>query len=382
MKPSHFIGFDVHCSFTEMAVVTATGRLSKRQRCPTTIPELAAALESVPRPRCVALEEGPLADWLWRNLARHADGFTVSDPRRNRLIAKDSDKDDPIDAEKLAQLLRGGYLKAVHHPESLERSVFKHLVLVYHDRVRQRVREANRIMGYLRRYGVFVREKAFQEEAQREQLLARLPSHRLIASNLRLLWESYDLAAEQVRQMRRRLVEAAQGEEAIRRFVAVPGLAWVRAATWWAYVDTPWRFRSKSALCKYAGIGLERRHSGQGPVHLGVVQQANRVLKGVLLGAAKRAIALDDNPYAAQYQRWLREGIAPANARRNVARSLAATLWGMWKNGSVYHPEWVGVAAAAVTAPEGSSAADGCSQAYARSSRQCNGPRPTGVPVR
>jgi transposase len=190
-----------------------------------------------------------------------------------------------------------------------------------------------------------------------------LPPQRLIAANLRLLWEGYDLAAAQAREMRRRLVTAARAEEPIPRFVAVPGLAWVRAATWFASVDTPWRFRSKAALWKYGGIGLERRHSGQGLVHLGVVQQANRVLKGVLLGAAKRAIALGDNSYAAQYQRWLRAGITAANARRNVARGVAATLWGMWKNGSVYHPEWVGVAAAAVAAGEGSSEADGCSQA-------------------
>ncbi|MBI1916970.1 MAG: transposase [Planctomycetes bacterium] len=85
--------------------------------------------------------------------------MTVCDPRRNHLIAKDSDKDDPIDAEKLAQLLRGGYLKAVHHPQSLERAVFKQLVLLYHDRVRQQVREANRVMAYLRRHGCSCRKR-------------------------------------------------------------------------------------------------------------------------------------------------------------------------------------------------------------------------------
>ncbi len=26
-------------------------------------------------------------------------------------------------------------------------------------------------------------------------------------------------------------------------------------------------------------------------------------------------------------------GISPKNARRNVARSMAAVMWGMWKNG-------------------------------------------------
>ena len=348
----YYIGLDVHCSFTELAVVTPTGRLIKRQRCATTIPALREVLDTIARPRSVALEEGPLADWLWRNLHGHVETLTVCDPRRNRLIAKDSDKDDPIDAEKLAQLLRGGYLKAVHHPTSLERAAFKQLVLLYHDRVRQRVREANRVMAYLRRHGVFVPEKAFADEQDRAALQQRLPPARSIAANLALLWQSYDLAAQQVRALRRRLVEAAKQEEVIQRFVQLPGIGWVRAATFFVHVDTPWRFESKTRLWKYLGIGLERRHSGNGRVQVQLVKQANRQLKGVLIGAAQKAIGLKDNPYAAQYQRWRTAGRPASVARRNVARSLAATLWGMWKNGSVYRPDWVGVAAAAVSATE------------------------------
>jgi transposase len=355
MKRCHFIGLDVHCQFTELAVVTQAGRLTTRQRCPTTIPALRAALDAVARPRAVALEEGPLADWLWRNLQGHVETLTVCDPRRNRLIAKDSDKDDPIDAEKLAQLLRGGYRKAVHHPASLERAVFKQLVLLYHDRVRQRVQEANRVMAYLRCHGVFVREQAFVDKEERSALLRGLPPARLIAANLNLLWQSYDLAAAQVRTLRRRLVEVAQQEEVIERFTQLPGIGWVRAASFFVYVDTPWRFASKASLWKYLGIGRERRHSGTGPVRVQWVKYANRQLKGILIGAAQKAIGLKDNPYRAQYQRWLAAGLSASTARRNVARSLAATLWGMWKNGSVYRPDWVGVAAAAGSAAEGSS---------------------------
>jgi hypothetical protein len=86
--------------------VSEGGRVTHRQRCATKIPELVQALEAVPAPRYVALEESTLADWLWRNLASHADEFIVCDPRRNHWIAKGGDKDDPLDAEKLAQLLR------------------------------------------------------------------------------------------------------------------------------------------------------------------------------------------------------------------------------------------------------------------------------------
>ena len=40
-------------------------------------------------------------------------------------------------------------------------------------------------------------------------------------------------------------------------------------------------------MWKYCGIGLERRHSGGGPVLLRVPRRCNRTLKCVLLGAAK-----------------------------------------------------------------------------------------------
>lgn len=71
------------------------------------------------------------------------------------------------------------------------------------------------------------------------------------------------------------------------------------------------------------------------------------MLKSTILGAARSAVAQGNNPFADLNRRWLATGLSPKLARRKVARSLAATLWGLWKNGSVYHPDWVKVAAAA-----------------------------------
>jgi transposase len=350
MKRKHFIGLDVHCQFTELVAVSESGRVTKRQRCATTIPELTQALEAIPAPRYVALEESALADWLWRNLARLSDEMIVCDPRRNHWIAKGGDKDDPLDAEKLAQLLRGGYLKAVHHTESLERMIFKQHVALYYHGVRQRVRAANRMGAVLRQHGVFVKEKDLATREQQSALLQRLPPNRLLRQDVQLLGRGYAVMAQQVNILRQRLIQRARQEEVIRRFVAVPGVKWVRAATFFVYADTPWRFRSKQALWKYAGVGLERRHSGAGPMHVRLVRQAHRRLKLVLLGAARSAVAAGDNPFADQERRWLDQGIPRPEARRNTARSLAATLWGMWKNGNAYHPEWVGRATAVETA--------------------------------
>jgi transposase len=192
----------------------------------------------------------------------------VCEPRRNRLIAKDGDKDDDIDAEKLAQLLRGGFVKPVHQCASMEQAVFKQQVSLYHYRVRQRVREAQRISALFRQHGVMVRERAFVAADERPDLVKRLPANVVLAEAITLLWQSYDAAVSHEEQWRTRLVKLAQQQEVVRRFEALPGFGWIRASTLFAYLDTPWRFRSKGALWKYLGIGLERFRSGNGPEHV------------------------------------------------------------------------------------------------------------------
>lgn len=335
------IALDVHCAFTEVSVVNARGVVVKRQRVATTIPSLAAVVDEVPRPRWLTFEEGPMAGWLYRHLASRVDKLVVCEPRRNHLVAKDSDKDDPIDSEKLAQLLRGGYLKPVHQKESLEGAILKQFVGLYHDSVRDRVRTSNLILAQLRRFGVFSSEKEVADPDNRRTLLERLPSHRLLRQSIELLWLTYDTHAEQVEVMRSWLEREAKREPLVRRFTEVPGFRWIRAATFFVYLDTPWRFRHKQALWKYAGIGLERSHSGAGPMQVHVAQSSNRHLRDVLLGAAKSAIQARGNPFFGQYQHWKEQGISAPNARRNVARSLAATLWAMWKTGNQYRPQLV-----------------------------------------
>lgn len=342
MRTEHYIAFDVHCTSTEMAMVTKSGRLSKRWRGATAIPALKECVKSVPRPRYVTFEEGPLADWLFRNLSDCADEVLVCEPRRNQLIAKDSDKDDPIDAGKLAHLYRGGYLKRVHHTASLQRSIFKQHVAGYHDAIRLRVARANRIIAQFRHHGVFVKEADFADGDSRGKLLERLPASNLLQEDMTCLLLTYDTITDQEEVFRQGLIGQARRIEPIRRFEKLPGVRWIRGATFYAHVDTPWRFRGKSALWKYMGIGLERSHSGSGPVRLQVSRQFNRPLKDMILGAAMTAIVHGENPFADQYQRWLiKGGLSARIARRNVARSLAATMWGMWKNGNEYRPEWV-----------------------------------------
>lgn len=342
MEHGYCMGLDAHCTTCELVCVTPAGRRTRRWSTPTAIPPLVEAIERVPRPRRLALEEGPMADWLMRGLAPHVDELVVCNPRHNRLIAEGGDKEDDLDAEKLANLLRGGFLSPVHHPETWAREAFKRHVMLYHSRVGRRVREANTITNWFRRFGLVLCEKDFAEASSRGPWLAKLPPGKLLRADTQILFEGYDRAAWQEEVLRRQLVRHAREQEPIRRLTALPGVKWIHASTFFVLVDTPWRFRSKSALWKYMGIGLERRGSGKGPRRLHTPQSCNRRLKGTILSAAKSAIASKESPFAAQYRRLTERGLSPPIAERTVARSLAATMWGMLKSGDVYRPELVG----------------------------------------
>jgi transposase len=339
MQRIYFIGLDVHSTFCQGGYIDHSGAERLEWRSATSIPALLEVIEKVPRPRGLVIEEGPLSDWLHRHLSPHVDEMVVCDPRRNALIAKEGEKSDPLDWRKLAGLYRGGYVKAVHHSGSLERSLFKQHVQLYHERVSHRVKEALKIIWRLRGLGIFIYEKHLIDEELREQTLEQLPEDKILRRDIDLLLSGYDLARTQCSEFRRSLIELSRKHAIIRAFRDLPGIDWIRAATFFVYVDTPFRFRSKQKLWKYMGIGLEQRQSGEGFVRLQTPRRFSFPLKNVILGAARSAIASKkNNVFADQYQRWLNEGLSPRMAHRNVARSLATVMWGMWKSGSVFDP--------------------------------------------
>ncbi|MBK8913336.1 MAG: transposase [Phycisphaerales bacterium] len=326
------VALDVHCKFTELAAVSPAGKRIASQRCNTTIPDVLAALQKVKKPRTVIIEEGSLADWLMRGLTECGECVRICDPRRNALVAKDDEKDDPIDALKLAQLARGGFLKFVHHPESFERVIFKRRIALYHDRIRNRVRQANRVIAQARLYGVMIRESDFAEDTA--AVFKQLPKRKAVRDDFQTLLDGYQAAVTQAMVLRRGVLKLSKAYPEIARFQSLPGYGPIRAATFFAFLDTPWRFRSKAAVWKYVGIGLCRRGSG-GSVTLHVPNQVNRVLKSAVLGAAMNAVG-GDGEFSRLHERWVKNGLTARMARRNVARLQTAVLWGMWKSGGEY----------------------------------------------
>ena len=230
----------------------------------------------------------------------------------------------------------------MHHPESFERAAFKRLIVSYHETVKRRSRLINNTLSKLRWNGIFVTQRELSATRQKATL-DRLPDCRMIRTPVELLLDQIDQVEQHIELLLRMVTHEARTNDPIRRMIEVPGIRWIRAATFVAYIDTPWRFRGKSALFKYMGIGLERRTSGGERPLVRVVPsfRACRALKNMILGAAGTVILMKLQPFYQDYRRWRDEGLTLRNARRNLARRLAGVMWGMFKSGDVYHPELV-----------------------------------------
>lgn len=335
-----YIGADVDCKMTEFAV-EKNGKITDRDRVPTDIRSMSNFLSSISGRKIMTVEEGPMAGWLYRNLKSKVDDFIVCDPRRNKLICCDGDKDDAIDARRLAMLLRGGFLREVYHTDDENRLALKEAVALYHDRVRDSVRQINKLRGCCRCHGVKIPTRILKDPLVRKRWLKELKPV-ILAHRVSVLLIGYDAVTKQVKMVKKDIAQHSKSYPIIEYWKDIPGVGPIRAITLFAYLDTPWRFNSPKKLWKYCGIGLKRFASGSDkngepkPGKLRLYRGANRKLKDAVIGAALSAVTQSNNPFKTHYERMLSDGVTPNNARHTTSRKILSVMYGMWKTNCRY----------------------------------------------
>jgi hypothetical protein len=111
----NYIGMDCHISTLDFAVVNETGRLVKASSVVTSVNNFKEFVKKVPPPRTIYME-GTLAAWALEVCVLYGEKLVITDPKEDHWIGSSGQKGDSIDALKLAQLARGGYIKEIHHP--------------------------------------------------------------------------------------------------------------------------------------------------------------------------------------------------------------------------------------------------------------------------
>jgi len=117
LNDAKYIGLDVHQATISVVVLDCTGHLVMESIIETKAATILQLLHGLSGSLHLTFEEGTCAAWLHDLLQPHVAKVVVCDPRKNALL-KAGNKNDRIDARKLADLLRSGLLSPVYHGEN------------------------------------------------------------------------------------------------------------------------------------------------------------------------------------------------------------------------------------------------------------------------
>jgi len=334
----NYIGTDSHISTLDFKVVGETGQVKKAQKVVTSANNFLEFVKSVPKPRQVIIEEGPLAAWLLEICVQNGEKLVITDPKRNHWIGSSGKKEDAVDAEKLAQLARGGYIKEIHHPVG-QRRRFRELMTAYHDTVKSVTRIKNKIKAKFLQNGLACPGETVYLLEYRAKWRQKLPQEPALLVILDSLWQQLDLTqSTEEAILSEAKIEAKQYPE-IKLLDGIPGVGFIHAATISAILETPHRFANKRKVWMYAGLGIDKSSSGGKIYAEKLGREYNRLLKYTAKQAAQAAIKANNAFQRTYLEMTLKKGIAPHRAILTIARDILATAWAMWKKGEHYNSE-------------------------------------------
>jgi transposase len=344
---TYYVGMDVHRASIVMVVLNGAGKVVMQSVVETGAERVRGFLKQLRGKVSVTFEEGTQANWLHDVVRPLVTEVIVCDPRHNKLL-QSGNKNDRVDAQKLAELLRNGSLKAVYHGDNGVRTL-KELVRTYDCLVSDTTRVMNRLKAIFRGRAIACGGHDIYRQDRREQWLEKLrePGAKQRAG---FLYQQLAALKPLRHEAKREMVKEARLQVAYRWLMSVPKLGAVSVAQLIAVVGTPHRFRSKHQFWTYVGLAVVTRSTADHEVVAGVLRRSkrpvstrglnrnhNHLLKRVFKNAASSAC--HSGPFKAGYEARVVQGMAPSLARLTIARQLAALTLALWKRGEQFDPQ-------------------------------------------
>jgi transposase len=347
MKCDKYMGMDVHQATTVVAVLDAEGKMVLETIVDTQAASIIRLVQSLSGPvaRDVRGDDASRVG-LYEVVRYFVTEVIVCDPRRNKLLGEGS-KGDKVDARKLANLLRTGMVRAVHHGESTRQ--LKELVRGYETICRDNQRTMARIKAIFRARGIRTPGRNVYQAKQREQWLQQLDEPG-VRQRVGWLYEQLDHLKPLRRQAKQAMLQESRKYKGVQLLRTIPQLGAIRAALIVATVDTPHRFRTRHQLWSYSGLAVITHMSSEYELQEGHVvrsrkpiatrglnRNCNRRMKDVFIGAATGGSQTE--PYRGYLQGLQNKGMRKEMARLTLARKIAAIALRIWKKGETFDPK-------------------------------------------
>jgi Transposase len=227
MNDAKYIGLDVHQATISAAVLDSTRKLVMESILETKAATILQFIHGLRGSLHVTMEEGTCAAWLHDLLKPHVASVLVCDPRKNALL-KAGNKNDRIDARKLADLLRTGLLSPVYHAENGIRTL-RELARSYLALTRDVTRVMNRLKAIYRSWAIPCARQRIYAPRYRSQWLAKI-SQAGVHRRAEIYYQQLDALRSLRQQVRGELLAESGKHGATNLLRQVPSIGPIRAA--------------------------------------------------------------------------------------------------------------------------------------------------------
>jgi len=325
-----WVGLDLHQRYiTACALNDAGAVVAEHRRLPADVQALVAWLTGLGGAVTVAMEATRYWAWLHDQLSAAGIAAVAAHPYQVKLIWQARAKTDPIDARKLADLLRTNLVPTVWVP-SPEWRAHRKLVRGRAYLVRLRTSVKQRIHGHLMAENCRTEVTDLYGKAGRAWR-ASVGLSEMGRVHGDLLLEVVDLLDVRVKRLDQRVQRLVKADPQAQLLQTWPGIGPVGAALLLAEIGEIGRFGTSHELAAYAGLTPSTQSSGDQTTHGGVGRSGSPWLKWILIEIVQ-SLKLAPGPIGDHYQRLLRSK-GKATATVAAARKLSCSRYWCLKEG-------------------------------------------------
>jgi len=326
---SMFVGMDVHKSYLQVAVMDEKGKVLNNSRVDNDLAKVNEFFDSLhPNSKTkVVMESSGMWYKIYECLSKRHLDVRLSNPVKTRAIASAKIKTDKLDAVKLADLLRGGYIAECYVPNKRImglRDIVRHRAAL----VRMRTKLKNKVHGITVMNGI----DDDASEVERTGTFTKRHMDRLEESDdyringcLRVIKSLNN----EVNTVSKKILLLAKEDEIAKLLMTIPGVGYYSALLIVSEVGEINRFPDSYHLCSYAGL-VPSTHSSGGVTRYGssITKAGSKYLRWIMLECVHAHIRSEKNSNIAQF--YFRIARKKGNSKAAVAAAaklLKVVYW-------------------------------------------------------
>jgi len=295
-----FVGMDLHKNYLQIAVMNEKGKVLENSRINNNLKQVGRFFDENIKKSNEKVRVVMESSSVWYNIYSYLSeekhlNVVLSNPVKTRAIASAKIKTDKLDAAKLANLLRGGYIAECYVPD---RRIMDLRELVRHRTalVRMRTKLKNKIHSIVLMRGIQISSKHCSFTHLYNEELKKLNDYR-INGYLHLI-ESLD---SEIKDVSKKIMMLAKEDEMASLLMTIPGIGYYSALLIVSEIGDINRFPDSYHLCSYAGLVPSTHSSGGITYHGSITKRGSKYLRWIMLECAHVHIRTNKNSNITQF---------------------------------------------------------------------------------